>query len=124
MSGMNFVPQIPREDGGAYAPSSSGEREARFDGFAGGGIGQQFARRRARPSVGAIVRMAAPSAPHPKRVEGRKQKAKPVMLAKPNQVVPELHHRGLEGAAWLLQVSMLALAIFQHHAQARHTMPR
>src|SRR5437763_5731871 len=121
---MNFVPQIPCEDRGACAPSSSSERETRFDRLTGRRVGQEFAGRRARPPIRTIVRMPAPSPPHPEGVEGCQEQPQSVMFAKPDQIVPELYHRGLKSAAGLLEVSMLALAVFEHHAQARDAVPR
>ena len=72
---------------------------------------------RQRPAPGAGIGMVVEVQPHPERVVGRQQDAQPVVLAEREEVVPELHHVGHEGAGRTLEIAVAHLRVFHHQAQ-------
>ena len=115
---MDLIPQIPREESSARAPSFDCERPTPLHSVPRFRAGEELAGFRAGAAVRPIVWMMVPAPPHPEGVEGREQHSETVSLAKREQVVPELDHWTVKHAGGLFEIPVISFGVFQHETQA------
>ena len=118
MGGMNFVPEIPGEQGSGAAPALSGEGEPGLDGVARGTGEQRLRRVEEGASVGLVVGMMLEAKPHPKSVERGEQQPDVVALRKDEDVIPKPDHVRRPLADGGLEIPGTDLCVLKHETHA------
>ncbi len=118
LSRVHLVPQIPGEDHSAAAPTPRGEGQPCLQRLPCGRADKETRPGGAGTTICGVVRMLAPAYPSEEGVEGCEQDSQANLLAKSEQVVPELDHGGHEVPDWPFQETVVALRIFQHQPEA------